>query len=96
MNLEKCKRYKDVIVAPGTQMFEALEAGDSQAAEKIYRQCEADKRMREYRTVGSQADDPHELMNFYVDLNKDPCPWCGIDRRLFGCFCAQTHEGVRK
>lgn len=37
---QKCIRYKDVLVAPGTQMFEALEAKDHARAKRIYDECE--------------------------------------------------------
>jgi hypothetical protein len=43
MNTSKCKRYRDVWVAPGTQMFEALEAGDTKKAAQIYEQCELER-----------------------------------------------------
>jgi hypothetical protein len=40
MNTDKCKRYRDVWIAPGTDMFAALEAGDMNKAAEIYERCE--------------------------------------------------------
>jgi len=39
-----CIRYKDVYVAPGSKMHEALTSKDMRAAERIYQQCEAEAR----------------------------------------------------
>jgi hypothetical protein len=33
-------RYRDVMVAPGSQLFEAIQAGDTQRAAQIYKRCE--------------------------------------------------------
>lgn len=34
-------KYRDTNAAPGSDLHAALEAGDTQRAEQIYRQCEA-------------------------------------------------------
>jgi hypothetical protein len=38
----RCIQYRDVKVAPGSDMFAALEAGDTKKAAAIYAQCEAE------------------------------------------------------
>lgn len=37
-----CKTYRDVKVAPGSQLYQALEDGDQAKAKAIYEQCEKD------------------------------------------------------
>lgn len=36
-------RYRDTWAAPGSQLFEALEAGDMKKAAEIYDRCEHDR-----------------------------------------------------
>jgi hypothetical protein len=38
----KSVKYKDILVAPGSQLFAAIEAGDTKGAEKIYKQVMAE------------------------------------------------------
>lgn len=45
----KGQRYRDVIVAPNTNMAAALEAGDAKKAGAIYDECERDLAKREGR-----------------------------------------------
>lgn len=40
MNTAKCKRFRDVYAAPGSQLFQALEDGDRKKAAAIYDECE--------------------------------------------------------
>jgi hypothetical protein len=37
---KKTLKYKDTTVAQGSQLYEALEAGDHKLAEKIWQECE--------------------------------------------------------
>ena len=39
-----CIRYKDVMVAPGSKLHEALTSKDMKAAERIYQECEREAR----------------------------------------------------
>lgn len=38
----KSKPYRDTWAAPGSQLHEALESGDTARAERIYQECEKD------------------------------------------------------
>lgn len=40
----KAKPYRDTWAAPGSQLFEALEAGDAKKAAEIYEECEWEAR----------------------------------------------------
>lgn len=35
----KCKSYKDVLAAPGSELFAALVEGDHKKAERVYKEC---------------------------------------------------------
>lgn len=37
----KYLRYRDVLVARGSDLYAALEAGNTKLAERIYKECEA-------------------------------------------------------
>ena len=39
-----CIRYRDVMVAPGSKMHDALTNKDMKAAERIYQECEREAR----------------------------------------------------
>jgi hypothetical protein len=47
-----CKTYRDVKVAPGSQLYQALEDGDKAKAAAIYEQCEKDLAKLEGRKDG--------------------------------------------
>lgn len=47
VNHKKCRRYRDTWAAPGSQLFEALEAGDRTRADRIYTICEMERSARE-------------------------------------------------
>ncbi len=42
-----CKPFRDVMVAPGSQLFEALEANDLKRAHRLYTDCEIKRRLSE-------------------------------------------------
>jgi hypothetical protein len=64
-----CKTYRDVKVAPGSQLYQALEDGDKQKAEQIYQQCEKDLVELEGRCL--KCKQPWEQHDFGV-----PEPTC--------------------
>jgi hypothetical protein len=37
-------RYKDTVVAPGSELYQALEKRDKKLAEKLYQKCEQEAR----------------------------------------------------
>ena len=37
---KRCIKFRDTWAAPGSQLFEALEAGDTARADSIYTECE--------------------------------------------------------
>ena len=37
----KCKKYKDVLAAPGSELYKATEDGDKKKAEEAYNQAKA-------------------------------------------------------
>jgi len=39
-----CIRYRDVMVAPGSKMHDALTNKDMKAAERVYQECEREAR----------------------------------------------------
>lgn len=50
-------KYRDTWAAPGSDLFAALEAGDTQRADAIYRECEARLKFEQgYRWVHSKGD----------------------------------------
>ncbi len=71
----KAIRYKDTWAAPGSELFAALEAGDSKKAHTIYINCEARLRMEQLWTQGytDVPKDVLDLMNFEVAPKPEPC-----------------------
>lgn len=51
-----CRCYKDVVVAPGTQLMAALDEGDHKKAAAIYNECERDLARLEGRLTYFAAD----------------------------------------
>lgn len=49
-------KYRDTWAAPGSQLFEALMANDMQRAERIYRECEAERVRLEGRVWQTHND----------------------------------------
>jgi hypothetical protein len=49
-------KYKDTKVAPGTQLYAAIEAGDTKAAEKIYKECHKEWRKHNLKRIWSIED----------------------------------------
>ncbi|WGN90734.1 hypothetical protein [Burkholderia phage vB_BglM_WTB] len=41
INYEKCKRFEDTWAAPGSALYEAIEAGDLKKAKAIYDEANA-------------------------------------------------------
>lgn len=55
------KRYRDTWAAPGSQLFEALESGDSKRAAYIYEVCEKERELREGAMVVFMPPSPVQL-----------------------------------
>lgn len=56
----KAKIYRDTVVAPGSKMFEAMEAGNKSLVEKLYLETDAEFRKanpnwKPYPPKGSQS-----------------------------------------
>lgn len=49
-------KYRDTHAAPGSELFEALEAGDMARADSIYRKCDAEMKLREGRLAYVPCD----------------------------------------
>lgn len=46
----KCKRFKDVFAAPGSELYQALVDGDHKKAEKVYKECLDREKSREEKS----------------------------------------------
>ena len=47
----KCKPFKDVLAAPGSELYQALVDRDQKKAEKLHKECLAREKSREEKTT---------------------------------------------
>jgi hypothetical protein len=50
----KCKPFKDVLAAPGSELYQALVDRDQKKAEKLYKECLAREKSREEKTTATK------------------------------------------
>ncbi len=50
----KCKPFKDVLAAPGSELYQALVDRDQKKAEKRYKECLAREKSREEKTAATK------------------------------------------